>query len=170
MKKHLVFSLGTLLYFSAAHAQWRDTKHHLVVTAMTGGSLDLGNSYRMDNYQFLARAMYYPKRIYALGAEAGITKTSGQPVNMDLGSVNGFLHLKLPLGFYGEGGVGIVGAISDGANVNGNTAGLFWSVGYAKSLGKHVAAEVQYRNAPKPNADNMANLQKGLRFGLSFKI
>jgi hypothetical protein len=169
MKRGLLFLTGILIV-SMASAQWRDTKHHLVLTAMAGGGFGLGSGDRATNYQLIARGMYYPKRIFALGAEAGFTQTYGQFSNFDAGSVNGFLHMKLPLGFYAEGGLGAVAVISDSHTYDNADAGLFWSLGYAKSLGSRVAVELQYRHAPNFDDESIDNLQRGLRFGLSLKL
>lgn len=171
IKMNRIF-IVTFMIFSCnlAQAQWRDTKHHLVLTAMVGARPNFGDLGQVSSYQVIGRGMWYWKRPIAFGAEAGLSGASGQYTNFDAGSVNAFAHLKLPLGFYAEGGLGVTGRVSDGRSYQAANAGTFWSLGYAKSLGKRVAVEVQYRSAPSIQPSSQRNINSGLRLGLSLKI
>jgi hypothetical protein len=97
---------------------------------------------------------------------------SGQYTNFDAASVNAFAHLKLPFGLNGEAGLGAVGKISDGRSTYGRdyNLGTFLSVGWAKSLNKYLAFEVQYRRAPSILSTETRNLNSGFRLGLSVKL
>jgi hypothetical protein len=169
MKRSLLFAALFLSFMSMADAQWRNTRKHMVLTAMAGGGSV--SSEHFSSYQLIGRGMYYPKRIYAFGGELGYSQSFGQYKNSDAISFNGFMHLKLPFGFYAEGGLGAMSTISDGSSSDQpGIMGLFWSLGYAKKLGKRMAVELQYRKAPTIQAESMNMMQRNLRLGLSLKL
>ena len=169
MKRSLLFSILFFSFITIADAQWRNSKNHLVLTAMGGGGYQSAD--RFTSYQLIGRGMYYPKRIIAVGGELGYSRTYGQDQNFDAASMNAFLHLKLPLGFYAEGGIGAMSYISEGrVSEQPGAMGTFWSLGYAKKLGKRMALELQYRKAPTIHAESMSMMQRNLRLGISLKL
>lgn len=159
-----------LLLAGSASAQWMNTKHHLVLTAHAGGSMGFTSSSNTAFYQLSGGAMYYKKRRLALGGELGYSQIFGQYSNLDVLNLNGFAHLKLPLGLYGQGGLGLAGTVSDGRSAMPTNAGLYWAAGWAKSLGPKLALDVQYRHAPSLGMNDAKNYQSGLRLGLMVKI
>lgn len=166
----LILTTVLLVFAGMTKAQWRNTKHHYVASVLAGASYNPGNIDKPAYYQLTGRAMYYWKNPIALGAEASFTRAFGQYTNYDAGSINAFAHLKLPLGFYVEAGMGGIGTLSDGRTAKDLDVGRFYSAGWTKSFGPVMAMDLQYRKAPSLQANGEKNLNSGLRLGLSFKI
>jgi hypothetical protein len=166
----LILILVLLVSVGSIQAQWRNTKHHFVASALVGASYNPGNIDKPAYYQLTGRGMYYWKKPLALGGEASFTRAFGQYTNYDAGSLNAFAHLKLPLGLYIEAGMGAIGTLSDGRSAKNLNAGRFLSAGWTKSFGPVMAMDLQYRKAPSLQAKGERNLNSGLRFGLSFKL
>ncbi|MCC7297562.1 MAG: hypothetical protein IT244_04455 [Bacteroidia bacterium] len=164
--------IPVLLFLSAttAHAQWRDTKHHLVLSAFVGGNYNFGNPNTSTYAQFIGRGMWYSKRMLAFGGDLGLTSVSGKFSNFDAINANAFAHLKLPLGLYAEGGLGASGVVSGGRTASYTNGGLFWAAGITKSFGPNFALDLQYRSAPSVGASDVKNYQSGLRLGASIKL
>lgn len=162
----LMFSIGC----TSAKAQWNNTKHHFVVGALAGARVSLGNMENLSCYQLSGRAMYYYKRRMAAGGELGFMGVSSRTNNYNSMALNGFLHMKFVLGFYGEGGLGAVAVVSDGRNGQYSNAGLFLAAGFAKKFGPKLAFDMQLRTAPSLEPANQRNLSAGIRLGMAVKI
>lgn len=168
--RRIFFVLTAVMSLGTASAQWRDTKHHLVAGALLGGGISLGNIDKPAWIQISGRGMYYWKKRIAFGGELGLSSATGQFTNYDAASLNAFAHLKLPLGFYGEAGLGATGVISDGRSARYANAGKYLSIGWTKSIGPWAAVDMQYRKAPSLQERGEKNLSSGVRVGMSFKL
>lgn len=164
MRKSLILSLLLLAFLGPLSAQRGNMKGHVLISGLGGIRLQDQNT----QYQLIGRGMVFTRNWLAWGAEAAFTQNTGQFRNFDAGNLGGFAHIKLPLGFYGEGGIATGFSLSQRRADLPARTGLFYAAGFSKRLLPALYADVQYRRFPKGVDDIKFN--NGIRFGLSVKF
>ncbi len=166
MKKQLIVIAIAFMVTSPTYAAWHSMKKHIVFSGLVG----FGNYNGVSHYQATGRSTYYLTNWLGMGGEVSVINVLGQYNNFDAGSIGGFLHAKLPFGFYAEGGLAGSAVISQGRSATPKEKSFFYAAGFNKTLGSRLALEVQYRRAPKSESTYSKYLQNGFFFGLSVKI